>query len=153
MHLIVCFSLFIREHERVKKRSQAADVLAPSNINFNEFYKGGGKRTMVNNVERRDLMSDNFMNRNGGGGQYNEFMNVPMVAHASSYPASHDQYEMRSMSGGRSRSRSRRRYYYSSDESTPERIRHRRRRKHYRDSEKRSESPLNDNTKQIVKID
>jgi len=157
MHIIVCFSLIIREHERVKKRSQAADVLAPTNINFNEFYKGGGKRTMVNNVERRDLMSDCFMNRNGGanniGGQYNEFANVPMVAHASSYPASHDQYEMRSMSGGRSRSRSRCRYSYSSDESTPERIRHRRRRRHYKDSEKRSESPLNDNGKQIVKID
>ena len=150
-------SLIIREHERGRKRSQAADVLAPSTMKFNDFYTGGGKRTMTNNIERRDLMSDCFMNRNGGGnnisGHYNEFANVPMMAHATSYPTSHDHYDMRSMSGGRSPSRLHRRYYYSSDESTPERIRRRRRRNHYKDNDKPLESPINDKVKSVVKID
>ena len=131
-------------------------MLAPSTMKLNDFYTGGGKRTMTNNVERRDLMSDCFMNRNGGGnnveGHFHEFANVPMMGHATSYPTAHDHYDMRSMSAGRSRSCSRC-YYYSSEDSTPERIRNRKRRHHYKHNDKRSESPINVKEKSIVKID
>ena len=135
-------------------------MLALTTMKFDEFYTGGGKRSMTNNVERRDVMSDCFMNRNGGGnnvgGHFPECANYAMMGHSTNSYLTHNHYDSRSMSTGRSRSRSSRRsrrYYYTSDESTPERIRHRRRRNHYKDNEKRSESPNNNKKKSIVQID
>ena len=104
-------------------------------MNFNEFYTGGGKRMMPNNVEARNMMSECFMNRNGGG-HYSEFANYPMMGHVGGYPPEYDHYDRRSRSSGRSRSRLCR-FFYSSDDSSLERPSSRssrRRRNYYKDN-------------------
>ena len=113
----------VREEERSKKKSTAAEVLAPSSSfpNATDFYTGGGKRGYGSNIDARNMMAEAFMNRPGNY-QVAQYPPFPIAQNVASYPhhgyyAETDDYGRGRSSRSRSRSQRRRREYSSSEES------------------------------------
>ena len=120
----IFFSFLIREQERSRKQSQAADVLAPS---APAFYTGGGKRGYQHNVDTRTMMADAFLNRNRGI-PISQFSQFAATTNHPTY-AEIEQYGRRRRSSSRSHLRCRHCYYSNSSDSysSPERNKKRRR--------------------------
>ena len=123
-------------------------MLAPSHsaaASFSEFYTGGNKRGVQENVDARNMLANAFLGRSAPVNQppqqfhYHPYNNVPSYYYDDYYPRSRS----------RSSSRRPRRYSDSSDYSTPEK-RRKRTRRHYKSDDK-NDDPLDKNS--IVNID
>ena len=147
------FLFFIREEERARKKSNAAEVLAPSapSNGMADFYTGGGKRSYSANVDARNMLAEAFINRNATV-PIQSFPHYHMGNHVASY---HDAEEYPTIRKRRSHSRSRRCRYYLSDstDSFDSPDKEKKRRKHYKDDRKYNASPSKNEHNEIVNLD
>ena len=150
-----------REEEAKKRKSSAKTTLSTNNgPSADDFYRGGGKRTGMGNIDTRNFLADAFLGQTRSVAPATQYMQVPpsipqpqqeFYSHEAYYPheSGGRNHFGRDISRSRSRSRRKKRYYTSSSESPSPEPRKRRSKKRDYGTPKSA----NEGNNQLVHID
>ena len=150
-----------REEEAKKRKSSAKTTLSTNNgPSADDFYRGGGKRTGMGNIDTRNFLADAFLGQTRSVAPATQYMQVPpsipqpqqeYYSHEAYYPheSGGRNHVGRDISRSRSRSRRKKRYYTSSSESpSPEPRKRSSKNRNYNTSKS-----ADDRTNQLINID